>query len=298
MQTQPLQFFNADIRAARLAKIPVELSTRGLLQSIETPTRLQLQSLTDKQPNANAIQSRHQAAIDIHTQLGSMVPVLDGLSARAIASRQFSQMFRRVLWYLALMLLVALLGLFCFKYFVVPKYEALRNDMLMHHNVTDYHGNTFPYVIPMIVVVAVLLCLTLFFLLTNRTGWLLSLFGGQTYVRLKVSSGAARTLALLASQNAAMEEATHTTATLYALDTVGREQLSGSGGESSSVETWQNLDKFWSVRASKKIERARTLAPTVVLLTIGGAIALAYAVIIYWPLIGLLRDLIEVGLRS
>ena len=299
MKSKPLQSFYADIYAARMASIPVELTSRTLLQSAATPTKSQLDSFADAdQLNAGSIDARHQAAIDIHAQLESTIPVLDGLSARALASQQFSQMFRRVLVYLALVLLVALLGLIFFKSFIVPEYELVRQDMRLHYDMTEFNGDTFPYIIPMIVVVAILLFLNIIFLSTNTTGWLLNLFGGRSYVRLKVASNAAQTMALLASQNTPLPEASETTATLYALDATGRQQLCGSVGDSSSVETWQNLNQFWAIKASKILERARTLAPVVLLSIVGGGVAVAYGVVVYGPLIGLIRDLIEVGLRS
>ena len=299
MEPESLQTFYADIRAARIARIPVELTSRSLLQSIETPTQSQLTTLADTDnPRDASIGTRHQAAIDIHNQLGSMVPVLDGLSARAIASRKFSLMFRRVLWYLALVLLVALVGLLYFKFNVQPEYELIREDMRVHYGMKEFNTDMFPYLDPMIVVVAVLLFLNLFFLITNKTGLLLNLFGGRKYVRLKVSSAAAKTLALLASQDTALPEATQTTAALYALDATGRQQLSSSIGDTPSFDTWQNLSQFWSIKAMKTLERARTLAPVVLFSIVGGGVAVGYGLIVYGPLIGLIRDLVEAGVRS
>ena len=180
MEPQALQSFYADIRAARIAKIPVELTSRSLLQSGATPSESKLRSLAkaDKE-NPASIDARHQAAIDIYAQLGSMAPVLDGLSVRAIASRRFSQMLRRVLWYLALVLLVALLGLLYFKFYIVPEYDLVRQDMRLHYGLTDFNGDMFPYIVPMIVVVAVLLLTNVSLLLSSNTGFLLKLFGGQ-----------------------------------------------------------------------------------------------------------------------
>jgi len=299
MEPTLLQSFYADIRAARMARVPVELKSRALLQSVATPTKSQLDSLAAAENLRSAsLDPRHQAAIDIHAQLGTMVPVLDGLSARAIASRQFSQMLRRVLWYLAFVLLVALLGLLFFKIYVASEYELVREDMRLLYGMTDFDGDTFPYVIPTIVVVAVLLFLNVIFLLTNQTGFLLCLFGGRKYVRLKVSSAAANTLALLASQDTSLPEPTQTTAALYALDATGQRQLANSIGDSPDADTWQNLHQFWSINASRTFEGARTLAPIVLFTIIGGGVALAYGVLVYGPLIGLLRDLVEIGLRS
>ena len=299
MEPEPLQSFNADIRAALMARIPIELKSRSLLQSFAAPTASQLNALANADMQTpEAIDARHQAALDVHSQLGSMVPVLDGLSARAIASQQFSQMFRRVLWYLAVVLLVALLGLIFFKVYIMPQYQLVRDDMSLYYNLTDFNDNMFPYVIPMIVVAAVLLCLNFILLLTNKTGFLQSLFGGRKYVRLKVSSAAANTLALLASQDSSLPKATETTATLYALDTEGRQQLCSSIGDSTSLATWQNLNQFWSIRARKTLERSRTIAPVVLFSIVGGGIAVAYGLIVYGPLVGLIRDLVEVGIQS
>ena len=297
METEPLQSFNADILAARMAKIPVELVSRSLLQAYAPPTKSQLFDPADV-VNAASFDPRHQAAIDIYAQLGSMVPVLDGLSVRAIASRQFSSMFRRVLWYLSFVLLVALLGLIFFKVYVAPEYEVVRQDMQLHYNVQEFNGDTFPYIIPTTILIAVLLLLNLVFLLTNKTGFFLRLFGGQKYVRSKVCSSAAQTLAVLASQSPPPSNPTETVATLYSLDSRGRQQLSSSSGKSSSPEAWQTLSQYWALKAAGTFERARTLAPSVLFSTIGGSVAVAYGIIVYGPLIGLLRDLIEHGLRS
>ena len=172
MKPDPLQSFYADIRAARLGKIPIELESRSLLQSVANPTKSQLATLADSDKQSDVpLAARHQAAIDIHAQLGTMVPVLDGLSARAIASQQFSKMFRRVLLYLALVLLFALLGLLFFKIYVMPEYEAVRRDMRMSYKMTNFHGDMFPYMMPAIVVVSILLFFNVIVLITNKTAF-------------------------------------------------------------------------------------------------------------------------------
>ena len=45
-------------------------------------------------------------------------------------------------------------------------------------------------------------------------------------------------------------------------------------------------------------ERARTVVPVVVLTIVGGGVAVAYGFLVYGPLIGLIRDLVEAGLPS
>lgn len=116
MEPPSLQSFYADIEAARVANVPVELDSRSLLQSATSLSESSIRKLAaaTKQNIAN-VDDRHQAAIGIHKQLGSMVPVLDGLSARAIANHEFGMIVKRVLWYLSLVLLVALLGLVYFQ---------------------------------------------------------------------------------------------------------------------------------------------------------------------------------------
>lgn len=300
MEPKPLQSsFYADIEAARVASVPVELRSRSLLQSSATPSKsriLELASATEQ--NVANLDDRHQAAIGIHQQLGSMVPVLDGLSARAIASREFSMVLRRVLWYLSLVFLVALIGLLYFERYIVPKYEAVRRDMCLYYEMTDFNLNAFPYLWPLIVVVAVLLLVNLVLLLAGKTNFLMGWFGGRRYVRFKVSSAAARTLGLLAAQNAPLAEATESTARLYALDKVGQREFDKSFSEATDTETFQILSQYWSLQAAKILERARTVVPVLVLTVVGGGVALAYGLLVYGPLIGLVKDLVEIGIPS
>ena len=299
MELPSLQSFYADIEAARVANVPVELDSRSLLQSAASVSESTIRELAAaSEQNVANLDDRHQAAIGIHKQLGSMVPVLDGLSARAIASREFGVIIKRVLWYLCLVLLAAGIGVYCFKRYVVPEYDSVRRDMELYHGMTDFNLDVFPYLIPMIVVLAVLLVINVVLLLTGKTNFLMGWFGGRKYVRLKVASGAARTLGLLASQDASLAEAAQNTATLYALDKVGRRELSNSLGEAADAETYQILSQYWSLKAAMIFERARMVVPVVVLTIVGGGVAVAYGFLVYGPLIGLIQDLVEAGIPS
>ena len=299
MEPPSLQSFYADIEAARVANVPVELDSRSLLQSATSLSESSIRKLAaaTKQNIAN-VDDRHQAAIGIHKQLGSMVPVLDGLSARAIANHEFGMIVKRVLWYLSLVLLVALLGLVYFNRSIVPEYNSVRQDMELYHGMTDFNLDAFPYLIPLMVIVGLLLVITIVLLLTGKTGFLMGWFGGRKYVRLKVAAAAARTLGLLVSQNVSLADATQSTATLYALDRVGQQQFCRSFAEATDAETYQILSQYWSLKAAKIFERARTVAPMVVLTVVGGGVAAAYATVVYGPLIGLIQDLVQSGIPS
>ena len=299
MEPPSLQSFYDDIEAARVANVPVELDSRSLLQSATSLSESSIRKLAaaTKQNIAN-VDDRHQAAIGIHKQLGSMVPVLDGLSARAIANHEFGMIVKRVLWYLSLVLLVALLGLVYFNRSIVPEYNSVRQDMELYHGMTDFNLDAFPYLIPLMVIVGLLLVITIVLLLTGKTGFLMGWFGGRKYVRLKVAAAAARTLGLLVSQNVSLADATQSTATLYALDKVGQQQFCRSFAEATDAETYQILSQYWSLKAAKIFERARTVAPMVVLTVVGGGVAAAYGTVVYGPLIGLIQDLVQSGIPS
>ena len=299
MEPPSLQSFYADIEAARVANVPVELDSRSLLQSATSLSESSIRKLAaaTKQNIAN-VDDRHQAAIGIHKQLGSMVPVLDGLSARAIANHEFGMIVKRVLWYLSLVLLVALLGLVYFNRSIVPEYNSVRQDMELYHGMTDFNLDAFPYLIPLMVIVGLLLVINIVLLLTGKTGFLMGWFGGRKYVRLKVAAAAARTLGLLVSQNVSLADATQSTATLYALDKVGQQQFCRSFAEATDAETYQILSQYWSLKAAKIFERARTVAPMVVLTVVGGGVAAAYGTVVYGPLIGLIQDLVQSGIPS
>ena len=299
MEPPSLQSFYDDIEAARVANVPVELDSRSLLQSATSLSESSIRKLAaaTKQNIAN-VDDRHQAAIGIHKQLGSMVPVLDGLSARAIANREFGMIVKRVLWYLSLVLLVALLGLVYFNRSIVPEYNSVRQDLELYHGMTDFNLDAFPYLIPLMVIVGLLLVITIVLLLTGKTGFLMGWFGGRKYVRLKVAAAAARTLGLLVSQNVSLADATQSTATLYALDRVGQQQFCRSFAEATDAETYQILSQYWSLKAAKIFERARTVAPMVVLTVVGGGVAAAYGTVVYGPLIGLIQDLVQSGIPS
>ena len=299
MEPPSLQSFYADIEAARLANVPIELESRSLLQSVASVSESTIRELAAAaEQNVANLDDRHQAAIGIHKQLGSMVPVLDGLSARAIANHEFGMIVKRVLWYLSLVLLVALLGLVYFNRSIVPEYNSVRQDMELYDGMTDFNLDAFPYLIPLMVIVGLLLVINIVLLLTGKTGFLMGWFGGRKYVRLKVAAAAARTLGLLVSQNVSLADATQSTATLYALDRVGQQQFCRSFAEATDAETYQILSQYWSLKAAKIFERARTAAPMVVLTVVGGGVAAAYGTVVYGPLIGLIQDLVQSGIPS
>ena len=292
-----LQSFYADIKAAHAANVPVELTSRSLLQPAALPSESEIHELAAEQSVAN-VDARHQAALGIHAQLGSMVPVLDGLSARAIAVGEFSTIIRRVLWYLSLLLLVTLFGLYYFGKHVVPKYMLMREDMESHYGFTGASLDTFPYLIPLIIVVAVLLVISLLLLMTDRNSLLIGWFGGRKYVRLRVASAAARTLGLLATHDNSLSEATQNTATLYALDKVGQREFKSSFGEATDAKTYQIISQYWSLKAAKNFEQARAVVPMVVLTVVGGGVAMAYGFLLYGPFIGLVQDFVKAGVPS
>lgn len=291
MQPDDSQVFYSDIQAARIAGLPIELSTRSLTQPA---VKFSASKLAKSSANTGGEGPRHQAALKCMTTLGSMIPVFDGLTARAIAVQRFTDLLRRTGWYLVTVLFVALLGLLHFKYYVLPSYEALREDMRIFYQMTSFSFDMIPFTTPAIVVVGVLLLLSLGVMLTGRFGFLLKIFGGRRFVRTSVLSAAAESVPLLRQSGMNAQDANSTAAELYSLDAVGRTKLAAVATQDQQfVETCHTYSQYWAMISNDCFRRAQVLVPVVCLTIVGGSVLLIYGLLVYGPLIGLIYDLLE-----
>lgn len=279
--------FNSDIEAARIAGLPVELNTRSLTQSANKISASKLASSKNRG-------ARHQAALKCLTTLGTMLPVFDGLTARALAVQKYTDVIRRTGWYLVAVLFVALLGLLHFKYYVLPSYEAVREDMRVFYQITSFSFDMFSYITPTIAIIGGLLLLGLGIMLTGKFSFLLAIFGGRRFVRTSVLSAAAESVPLLRQGGMSAHDANKIAAELYSLDAVGRAKLDAVVTDDQQfVATCHTYSQYWSTVANDCFQRAQILVPVVGLTIVGGAVLLVYGLLVYGPLIGLLYDLLE-----
>ena len=138
--------FHEDLRAAVVAGVPLEIGDRetklltlAKIEQLENQIRpkLSTDAVTDERTrqqffdSLNEVPLRYRAALQVFDRLGSMPPVLDGLTTQILAERRVAGTLRWSFSYLLLLLLLASLGLSLFLVRIVPAFESMRADLFL-----------------------------------------------------------------------------------------------------------------------------------------------------------------------
>ena len=323
MKLTDVKQFHDDLKAAVIARAPIEIGeTSGsrtgklTIAKLDHLERLVLPHLSkENSDGANPgdsiektaldqafnsdpeLPKRYRAALHTFDRTGSMVPVLEGFSAKGIAEAQVSRVMQRALLYLVLLLAVAFWGLSIFKSRIIPQIDDLRAD------ISNAAGTMAPerfdanlwlsWVVP--VVGCGLLLLVVWMLLGGAfkiSMWL----GGNYYVRCRTLTSAIRIMQRLLEAGLSVDEAISMSCDLTGADAKARRDIQAAVQDPPDAQHLKSLAGFSMISANQRLAYLTATAPTALVCWVGGGVALVYCLMLFVPLVTLLRDLSMVGI--
>jgi hypothetical protein len=322
MQQPDVDRFRADLAAAVAAEVPVGFgpgtSTADLDRWCEVLRGVaggqscgsSADSIAGIDPSASggtAVPRRLLAAFRVFATTDSMAEVLDGLTAVPEAERQVYRALRWPFLYLAIVMLVAILGLVFYAGRIQPVHDRLQAELTYPPAVREVPTLQWLDWLPTVVLVsASLFLVVLIGLLAGGFRWLVMAIGGRRFVQSRGNAAALRTTAALAAAGMGPAEAGQTARELVfgepdresaaAKASAGSVAVeSGIGRHNRGDHPWLALAGYHQVVAEQQLRHLRVATPVVLLSVIGGAVGAGYALTIYGPLIRLLNQLVTAG---
>lgn len=323
MKPTDVKQFHDDLKAAIIAGAPVEIGEKsGARSSKLTLAKLgQLESSmqnllssdqssgseTDKTNKKSSLSQltalqrdfpkRYRAALLTFAQTHSMVPVLDGLSVRSIAQAQVSQVMRRAFIYLVVLLAVAYCGLSFFRSNLIPQIDDLRAEIaLAAGNVTPERFESTLWLPVIVVLVGCGLLLLVLGMLVGGAFRVSMCLGGSHYVRCRTSNSAIRTLQLLLGTGLPVDEAVSISCDLTGADAKVRRDIQAVAKDPPNTLHLKSLARYLMISANQRLAYLTVAAPTALICSVGGGVALIYCLVLFWPVVTLLRELSGVGI--
>ena len=309
--------FHNELKAARIAGVPIEIdeepdpfSRRLSLKQLDElkisnpnpsnsnsdDARSQLAALSQAIATEQGLPKRFQAALQVFDQTGSMVPVLDGLSVQCISRQQVSRVMRRAFIYLIVLSAVAVSGLLIFKSRIAPFIVELRIEIAQSGSTKSEQFDLTQWLALIITVIGCMLVLFAIWTLFGRASRIAIWLGGDHYLRCRTSASAIRTLQLLLDRGLPVNDAVSICCDLTGADKRMRKEVESAVQNSQSAQNLYSLSDYLSILASQRLESMRVTAPTTLICSVGGIVALVYCVAIFWPIIALLKDLMKAGI--
>jgi hypothetical protein len=328
MQDEDINRFHNALKAASSAGVRVDLHPRRRFRFIDRYLgRLSPRELEQLHSKALSINVAHTetasdpwesfasrfanlpqsyiAALRVVEQTGNLVLPLQGLAARRMAEQTLSNLLKRTLIYVTLVLLVAVAGLIFYMYFVVPEIEAIRDDLKLPAAIRPVQRvNVTGFLAPFVWTLAALWILGVVWMLMGGTARVVMLLGGKTFVRCQNAIAALRIAQLLNVSGVETDESVTVAAVLTGLDnrSLGQMRSDLQRPSSSAVEPQptfsfvNSLANFLELSAYRRLLYLRVGLPITIMTIAGGSVALLYCIAIFWPLIALIRDLPTAGI--
>lgn len=303
-----LEQFHDDLKAAVIADVPLVGGKDHRLTVTELENLQQKLNAVNNDPQRlideankgtwhdDTLPKWYQAALTVFARTGSMLPVLEGLSVRPLAIRDITRALRWTFIYLSIVATAALLGLCMFQVLVVPAIKYFREDLFLPAAIEAMpRFDVLPWIPWIIAALAIGLVLGLLGMLVggvaNITAWL----GGRRYECCAVSMSVLRISQSLVEAEVAVNEAVSISYELTGADSnVRREVQSMIQGCDQAHAIGQMADCL-RLTANNRLARLRIVTPVLVTAMFGGGLALIYCVIVFWPILSLLKDLPTAG---
>lgn len=297
--------FHHDLKAALLADIPLvggkghrlTVSELDNLQQQLDALNLDSHRLAHESNQAmwqvETLPIWYRAALTVFAKTGSMLPVLEGMSVRPLAMRDVARALRWTIIYLFIVATTALVGLCLFDLLVLPAIEYFREDFFLPAATeVSQRLDVLPWLPVMIVLLAIglVLCLLgmLFGGIANAAPWT----GGRRYVSNVVSMTVLRISQSLVEAEVPVDEAVSIGCQLTrAGSNVQREVQSVVQGCEEADAIGQMADCL-RLTANNRLARLRIVTPVFLTAILGGVLVLVFCVIVFWPIVSLLKDLL------
>lgn len=241
---------------------------------------------------APGISSRYLAALQVFLITGNMRAVLAGLTCQQLAMSQIKRSMRWPLFYLACVVVLALVGFVLFQHYWMPIVAEFRQETRLKSSIisgtlnyevfrTIAGGLAFASLI-------VFLLIGLFRCFNRLVMWL----GGRQFVRSQVAVETGRTINVLLARGIETERALVLASRLTGLDEQDRASLFPHAGLLQQDCDWIGWTQLWSNNAQRHLEQVRFAIPSLMTLLVGGFVLLGYALMIYGTILLIYNDLL------
>jgi type II secretory pathway component PulF len=299
MTSADQEHFLNDLRAAVIAGVPIDVGTDSFYWSEKLLTLRQLEkqfpsASSDRTLNDSTLPDRLKTAVRVFEVTRDMPLVLQGLSEAPLAARKAVHLLRWTIVYLVIVLLVAWLGMIFFSVYLVPEIETMRADILLSRRPDlSEPGQYLPWIGKLIYVFGAVLTLALISMAIGGVRRFVMLVGGRHYVRCRVESLADVVTARLLNEGLDADESQQLAIKLTGAARKRPEQNTVVSSEAFAGRFALPLGVIQS--GERRLEQIRATVPNILLVIIGGFIALAYGAAVFTPIIELLRDLAMSG---
>ena len=309
MNQLEIEIFHNDLKAALLVDVPLVESKGGRLTAtrLETLHRQLDKVVHDSQRSSgetnllvwqnDGLPKWYRAALKVFTQTGSMLPVLEGLSVRPLAVRDVHRALRWTVAYLLIVASMALLGLLLFEWTFVPAIDNFRADLLLPaaSEVTP-RFDVLRWVPGIIAVLAIGIVIGIVIgLLRIFAGGMANvtlLPGCRRYVRTSISMTILRIAQSLVRKNVPVDEAVATGFALTDAESSVQKEVESVIPESDEAVAIGRMADYMRLIATRRLAHLQIVTPLSLTAVMGGGLAVIYCVIVFWPIISLLEDLL------
>ena len=298
--------FHEDLKAAVMLGAPLEFpaSKTGRL-TVEKLEQLQSELRQPVDFFQLGLPKSYLAALKVYELTGTMVPVLDCLTLGRQARIRVRKILRSAFLYLLVLLLVASLGLWWFSDRVYPIIHDIKSDLALARGIQNVAELSLAgsYAPLLAKVFAVLFLLLILWAILGGTSKLAMWLGGSAYLRTQKAKNAVSTLHFLQQSNVSTTEAIQVSCDLVGADQnqkddfekfLKREQSEDKVASSDYLAT---LGDYFSMTLHSRINYVKTIVPVWIVAVLGGGVALIYCLIVFGPIVSLVRELTKIGVR-
>jgi hypothetical protein len=273
--------FHQSLRASVVAGTKLDLGLVHPQASGDLPslggvaTIAKINALESATTTAENLPDGYLTALRIFEQTGRIDLALDSLSLRRTVASELSRVLRPAWFYLALLLALATVGMIVFAAYSAPKVATMRADMALTPRVTVSEAW-----------ISLSQLQSLFLVLPLLAGGLIG---------LGFSVNASARLAMLVGGRQYLEDRRRQ---LKAIVEHATPDDSSSVDNSPRQSRLQLLSENYGFRASSRLSRMRIGLPALMIAVIGGSGVLVYCLLLFGPLISLMRDMTTVAVDA
>jgi hypothetical protein len=307
MNQQVVSRFHNDLLGALLAKVPIDFGS--VSESADSSIaalggqadRVKLERLTELAGTSDELPIAYLAGLQLYEQQVPADVVLAGLSWQAESQGQIVRVVSRTVIYMLILAGVAVAGIAFHQAFVAPTIESFRQDVQLNVSLLESDPTNGALARPRnrlqsisigttIVSLAVLSVLALI-----GPSKLVQRIGGTKYQSDRASLAATRVVRELIAARTGKHQAIQISADLVGGDSIVdrkiRETVQSSDEPLELCIRLDSLAAYFRTSAADRLMVMQSIVPTVMVVLIGGMIALAYGLAVFYPLIDVLKDL-------
>lgn len=312
MQTATFEHFCDDLRAAKLAGVPLEVGTHASATAAVPVSEKRLAAAfktlqpywtslhahgehpqpSESSAELKSVPIRLRAAAEVFAATDSMVPVLRGLSTRVVASRAVVRSLHWPVVYLIVLLAVALLGVIFFMTQLAPEINSVRADLELSEPLSPIElRDRLSWINAMPIVFGTGLALALTAILLGGVSRFAMILGGREVVRSRIMAAALQIYRDLRVSGFDPQDAIRISCELTAANAKTVQELSSFTDANSRLTEIDLASEQLIVAGDRRLARIKSTIPACMVLVVGGGAALLYGVSVFAPIVQLLQDL-------